>query len=277
MTDSIQTESWADRVRLAFRLDDEVAIVTGAARGIGKAIAGVLGGAGAHVVLTDVLQPELSDTVDELRAEGIRCDGRVLDVSARSAVITVVAEVAAEFGKLDVMVNNAAIIADTSALHVTEAEIDRVHSVNFKGAMFGSQAAASVMIPKRKGSIVTILSAAIDLPAPTVPAYATAKAASAQFSRSLAMEVAPSNVRVNAVAPGWTDTPMNHRHSIGDSGTVDGSRTDAYREKWAETIPLRTTGSPDDHAYAVLYLASPASRFVTGTVIRPNGGMVMPW
>jgi 3-oxoacyl-[acyl-carrier protein] reductase len=175
------------------------------------------------------------------------------------------------------MVNNAAIIADTSALHVTEAEIDRIHSVNFKGAVFGSQAAASAMVPRQKGSIVTILSAAIDLPAPTVPAYATAKAASAQFSRSLAMEVAASNVRVNAVAPGWTDTPMNHRHSVADSGEIDDAQRDAYRDKWAETIPLRTAGTPEDQAFAVLYLASPASRFVTGTVIRPNGGMVMPW
>jgi 3-oxoacyl-[acyl-carrier protein] reductase len=269
--------SWAERARLAFDLDGEVAIVTGAARGIGRSIAGVLGGAGASVVLTDVLRDDLDEVVEEFRRDGVSCEARVLDVSSRSDVVALVNDVATKFRKLDVMVNNAAIISDTSALHVLEAEIDRVHGVNFKGAVFGSQAAASVMIPKRKGSIISILSAAIDLPTPTVPAYATAKAASAQFGRSLAAEIAKWNVRVNAVAPGWTDTPMNHRHSISESGAIDGSGVEAYRNRQAASIPLGTTGTPEDHAFAVLYLASPASRFVTGSVIRPNGGAVMPW
>lgn len=170
MNDNTEAAMWAERVRLAFRLDGDVAIVTGAARGIGRAIAAVLGGAGAHVILTDVLQAELDETVEALRSDGIRCEGRLLDVSSRSAVFDAVNGVVRSAGKLDVMVNNAAIIADTSALHVSEAEVDRIHGVNFKGAMFGSQAAASVMVPRQKGSIVSILSAAIDLPAPTVPA-----------------------------------------------------------------------------------------------------------
>lgn len=261
----------------AFRLDDRVAIVTGAARGIGRAVAGVLAGAGARVVMADVREQELEISAAAMCRQGLSCEARPLDVSSAPDVESFVKRVAADYGQLDVMVNNAAVIADTSALDVTEQELDRIHAVNFKGAVFGSQAAARVMIPRRTGSIVTVLSTAIDLPAPTVPAYATAKAASHQFSRSLAAQIAPFNVRVNAVAPGWTDTPINHRHSLDDRGEVDEERARAYRDQWDERIPLRTAGTPEDQAFAVLYLASPASRFVTGSVVRPNGGMVMPW
>jgi 3-oxoacyl-[acyl-carrier protein] reductase len=261
----------------AFDLSGRVAVITGAARGIGKAGAAVLGDAGAHVVVADVLDDAAHATVDELTSLGVSCEAGHLDVSDKAAVDAFVGDVVARHGRLDVMVNNAGIITDSSPLEVTEEEIDRVHAVNFKGVVFGSQAAAKVMIPNRRGSIINITSGAVDGPAPPVIAYATAKAAAAQFSRSLALELGRHNVRVNTIAPGWVDTPMNERHVLDDRGGVDADRKAAYVESRARIAALGIPGAPEDQAFAMLYLASDAARFVTGAVLRPNGGASMPW
>jgi 3-oxoacyl-[acyl-carrier protein] reductase len=261
----------------AFDLTGRVAVITGAARGIGRAGALVLGDAGAHVVVADVLDDAARETVEAFTAEGVSCEAAHLDVSDKGAVDAFIADVVARHGRLDVMVNNAGIIADSTPLEVTEAELDRVHAVNFKGVVFGSQAAARVMIPNRRGSIINITSGAVDGPAPPVIAYATAKAAAAQFSRSLAMEVGRHNVRVNTIAPGWVDTPMNERHVLTADGGVDADRKAQYVESRARIAALGIPGRPEDQAFAMLYLASDASRFVTGSVLRPNGGASMPW
>jgi 3-oxoacyl-[acyl-carrier protein] reductase len=261
----------------AFDLSGRVAIITGGARGIGKAGAAVLGDAGAHVVVADVLDTDAKATVDELGATGVSCEAGHLDVSDKAAVDAFVADVVARHGRLDVMVNNAGIIVDSSPLEVTEDELDRVHAVNFKGVVFGSQAAARAMIPARRGSIINITSGAVDIAAPAVIAYSTAKAAAAQFSRSLAMEVGRHNVRVNTIAPGWVDTPMNERHVLTAEGAVDPERKAAYVEMRARMSALGVPGEPEDQAFAMLYLASDAAKFVSGAVIRPNGGATMPW
>jgi 3-oxoacyl-[acyl-carrier protein] reductase len=151
-----------------------------------------------------------------------------------------------------------------------------VFAVNFKGVVFGSQAAARLMIERGSGSIINFVSGAVDIAIPAVAAYASAKAAAHQFSRSLALEIAPHGVRVNCIAPGWTDTPMNTRHSVVE-GSLDPDRHAAYVESRRSSIPLGITGEPIDQAYAVLYLASDAARFMTGNTIRPNGGMTTPW
>jgi 3-oxoacyl-[acyl-carrier protein] reductase len=261
----------------AFDLSGRVAIVTGAARGIGRAGARVLGDAGAHVVVADVLDDAAKSTVESLTAEGLSCEFGHLDVSDKEAVDAFVADVVARHGRLDVMVNNAAIIIDSSPLNVTEEQLDRVHAVNFKGVVFGSQAAARAMIPNRRGSIINVTSSAVDVAAPVVIAYSTAKAAAAQFSRSLAVELGPHNVRVNTIAPGWVDTPMNERHVLTESGEVDAERKSQYVEARARMAALGIAGAPEDQAFAMLYLASDAARFVTGVVMRPNGGTSMPW
>jgi 3-oxoacyl-[acyl-carrier protein] reductase len=133
------------------------------------------------------------------------------------------------------------------------------------------------MIPNRRGSIINVTSGAVDVAAPAVIAYSTAKAAAAQFSRSLAMEVGRYNVRVNTIAPGWVDTPMNERHVLRDDGRVDAERKAQYVESRARMSALGIPGAPEDQAFAMLYLASDAARFVTGVVIRPNGGATTPW
>ncbi len=246
-----------------FDLTGRVAVVTGAARGIGRAAADLLTAAGAEVV-----------GVDWHSADGVATEQ--VDVADQAAVDSLIAKVVEQYGRLDVMVNNAGVIGDLTPLHVTEAELDRVFAVNFKGTVFGSQAAAQVMITQGRGSIINFVSGAVDIAIPAVAAYAAAKAAAHQYSRSLALEVAPMGVRVNCIAPGWTDTPMNTRHSVVD-GSLDPSRHADYVESRRQSIPLGITGEPIDQAYAVLYLASDASRFMTGNTIRPNGGMTTPW
>ncbi len=191
----------------------------------------------------------------------------------RSATLS---DVFAARGRLDVMVNVAGIIRNGSVIDTAEADLDAVWAVNFKGVFFGCQAAARPMVEQRSGSIVNMASAAIDDPSPGLVCYATAKAAVAQLTRTLAAEVGPSGVRVNAVAPGFIETPMTARHFTRADGTLDDDRRAAVHAPMIARSPLGMIGQPDDVAEAVAYLACDASRFVTGQVLRINGGVAMP-
>ncbi|MCU1398044.1 MAG: short-chain dehydrogenase/reductase [Acidimicrobiales bacterium] len=276
-TPSHETAPLPRSIAAAFDLSGRVAIVTGAAGGIGLASAATLARAGAHVVLTDVQATQVEAQAAALTGEGLSCEGRALDVSRQADVNALVDDIVARHGRLDVMMNNAGVIDDTSPLTVTEADLDRVHAVNFKGVVFGAQAAARVMIAAGGGSIINVTSGAVDIALAQYTGYSTAKAAAHQFSRGLAIEIAKKSVRVNTLAPGWTDTPMNERHVRNEDGSIDPSRKADYVQQRANWAPLQMTGDPLDQAYAVLYLASDASRYVTGQVIRVNGGVTMPW
>ncbi|PPJ36617.1 3-oxoacyl-ACP reductase [Nocardia nova] len=257
-----------------FDLTDRIAIVTGAGNGIGAAIATVLAEAGAHVAVADIAAAAAEATARQIVDRGFSAEPAELDVRVQADVDGLVSDTVRTRGRLDIFVNNAGIIADQSPLTVSAEELDRVHAVNFKGLVFGSQAAARVMIDRGSGSIVNITSAGIDGPTPALAAYTTAKAAAHQFTRSLALEIAPRGVRVNAVAPGWVETPMTRRHV--DTGN-EASSSEALRSSRAAAAPLGLAGDPRDPAYAVLYLVADAARFVTGAVMRPNGGMSMLW
>jgi 3-oxoacyl-[acyl-carrier protein] reductase len=261
----------------AFDLSGKVGIVTGAGRGLGRAIASRLAEAGATVVCADIIESTAGETASLISGAGGRAAAAPLDVTRRAEVDELVAATVAEHGSLDVMVNNAAIIVDGMVLDTPEDELDRVLAVNFKGVFFGCQAAGRAMVEQESGSIINMASGAIDMPTPTLVCYATAKAAVAQLSRTLAMELAPHHVRVNAIAPGWIDTPMNERHSLRPDGTLDLEKQRAYIEQRSKLSPMGIPGEPDDIAFAALYLASPAAKFVTGIVMRPNGGATMPW
>jgi len=261
----------------AFDLSGRVAVVTGAGRGLGRAISARLAEAGATVVCADIDDVTAAETASIIDRAGHRASAARLDVTRRTDVEALVARVVADHGQLDVMVNNAAIIVDGLVLDTSEEDLDRVHAVNFKGVFFGCQAAGRVMAQQRSGSIINLASGAIDMPTPTLVCYSTAKAAVAQLSRTLAMELAPARVRVNAIAPGWIDTPMNERHARRADGTLDETQHATYREQRAKLSPMDMAGEPDDIAFAALYLASPAAKFVTGIVMRPNGGSTMPW
>jgi 3-oxoacyl-[acyl-carrier protein] reductase len=259
-----------------FDLTGRVAVVTGAGRGLGRATAARLAEAGAMVVCADLRADTAEDTVASITETGGLATAREVDVSQRGDVDDLVANTVSAHGRLDVMVNNAGIITDAMLLETSEADFRRVLDVNFFGVVFGCQAAGRVMVEQRSGSIINLASGAIDMATPGIIPYSTAKAAVGQLSRSFAVEVAPFGVRVNAVAPGWIDTPMNERHVLDAEGNVDAARKAEYVEMRKGLSPMGLAGEPDDIAFAILFLASDAAKFWTGNIMRPNGGSTMP-
>ena len=174
------------------------------------------------------------------------------------------------------MANIAGIIHQSLVVDTDEADFDRVLATNLKGVFFGCQSAARVMIDQGRGSIVNMASAAIDTPAPNLVCYAVAKAGVAQLTKTLAAEVGPFGVRVNAIAPGFIITGMTSRHFVRPDGSIDEEARAAIIDVMTERAPLGREGHPDDIAHAVLFLAADASSYVTGQVLRPNGGIAMP-
>ena len=259
--------------RAAFDLTGRVAIVTGAGSGIGAASARMLGAAGATVVCADVNPDGARATAKAIENDGGHASDAYVDVSQRVEVDDLVAEAVSTHGRLDVMANIAGIILNDLIVELAEADLDRILAINLKGVVFGCQAAARAMIKQGSGSIVNMSSGAIDTPAETIGAYAIAKAGVAQLTKTLAVEVGPSGVRVNSIAPGLIVTAMTGRHFTKPDGTIDEALREATLQPMRERSPLGMVGDPDDIAYAVLYLASDAARFVTGQILRPNGGV----
>jgi 3-oxoacyl-[acyl-carrier protein] reductase len=257
----------------AFDLTGRTAIVTGAGSGIGRATAVRLAEAGARVVCADIDGDAAKATAAAIIDQYHDASAERVDVSRKDDVSALVDSAP----RVDVMANVAGIIHQSSVIDTTEADLDRILSVNLKGVLWGCQAAARRMVEQGGGSIINMASAAIDTPAPNLLCYAMAKAAVTQLTRTLATEVAKANVRVNAVAPGFVVTGMTSRHFRNEDGTIDEARRDATLEPMRRLNPLRTVGEPDDIAYAVLYLASDASKYMTGQILRPNGGVAMPW
>ncbi len=157
----------------------------------------------------------------------------------------------------------------------SEHHLDAVLSVNVKGVFFGCAAAARAMADRGGGSIVNLASAAMDVPSPGLASYAMSKSAVAMLTRTLAVEMGERGVRVNAIAPGFIDTPMTRRHFTGADGEIEERARDELWNAMSAKTPLGSIGRATDIALAALYLASDAARFVTGQVLRPNGGVVM--
>jgi 3-oxoacyl-[acyl-carrier protein] reductase len=270
-------ESYIQKFARIFRLDGRVAVVTGAGSGIGAASAQLLGAAGATVICADRSGPGAKTTADAIAAAGGNATACELDVSEREAVFELAAELSDQYGRLDIWCNIAGVIDQVLVADMTDEQFDHVFNINFKGALYGCQAAVGVMTPQGSGSIINMASGAIDTPAPTIAAYAVSKSALAQLTKTLAVEVGEIGIRVNGVAPGFTNTPMTQRHYTREDGSVDEQLRIAATEPRRLQSPMGLLGEPDDHAYAVLYLASDAARFVTGQVLRTNGGVAMPW
>jgi 3-oxoacyl-[acyl-carrier protein] reductase len=261
----------------AFDLSGRVAVVTGAASGIGRATAHVLAGAGATLVLGDLDETGAEKTAKEIEARGATAVPVVTDVTRRSDVEALVARAVDEFGRLDVMGNIAGIASRGLVIDVTDEDLDRVLAINLKGVFYGCQAAMRAMAPQGSGSIINVSSGAIDGPAPTLAVYGMTKAAVAMLTKTLATEAAPAGIRVNALAPGIILTNFSRPHFVDEAGEVDQERFAEY-ERWAASAaPLGRVGLPADVAWAILYLVSDAASFVTGQILRPNGGTAMPW
>jgi 3-oxoacyl-[acyl-carrier protein] reductase len=182
-----------------------------------------------------------------------------------------------EFGRLDVMCNIAGIAADGVIADATEEALDRAITINVKGTIYGCQAAIRVMVPQGSGSIINVSSAAIDAPAPTYGIYAMTKAAVAQVTKTLALEVGRHGIRVNTIAPGFTVTAFTSRHLYEPDGSMNQEKYDAFIQQMQKLSPLKRVGEPEDQAYLILYLASDASKFSTGQIWRANGGQAIVW
>ena len=243
-------------------MNGRVAVITGAASGIGRSTAVALAEAGASVVVGDVNEAGLEETAKLTGATPVPTD-----VTSSTSVSDLVAAAVKQHGRIDVMANIAGVIAMAPIVDLTEDELDRVLAVNLKGVVFGTQAAMRAM--QHGGCIVNMTSTAIDQASPQLAAYAMSKAAVAMFTKTAAVEGGKLGIRVNAVAPGFVLTPMTERGGP--------ERTQAMVEMMSKRSPIGATGEPDDIASAVLYLASDAAKYVTGQVLRVNGGTSMPW
>ncbi|MFJ9426682.1 SDR family NAD(P)-dependent oxidoreductase [Streptomyces sp. NPDC101249] len=250
----------------AYDLSGRTAFVTGAATGIGRASAVLLARAGATVHCADRDARELRGTAALIEDAGGTARTHHLDVTDRQALRQAVGSCA----RLDVMAAIAGIMHTSPLLETRDEDLDRVLDVNFKGVLYACQEAARLMLEHGNGgSIVTMASGAVDTGRPGLLCYGVAKAAVVQLTKTLAQEVGRHGIRVNAVAPGWIRTPMTERHEAGAR-----ERTETAMARMA---PLGRVGEPDDVAHAVLHLASDASSFTTGQILRPNGGVAMPW
>lgn len=250
----------------AYDLTGRTAFVTGAAGGIGRACAVLLAEAGARVHCADLDATGLRRTRSLIETAGGSAVTHTVDVTDRAALAAAVASA----DRLDVMTAAAGVMHSSPVLETRDEDLDRVMAVNFKGVLYACQEAARAMIARGGGgSIVTMASGAVDTAGAGLLCYSASKAAVVQLTRTLATELGPHGIRVNAVAPGWVRTPMTDRHDAGLQQRAEAAMVRAS--------PLRRVGEPVDVAHTVLHLACDASSFTTGQIFRPNGGVVMPW
>ena len=245
-----------------FSLQDQVALVTGAGNGIGRAIAIAFARAGADVAVAGRNPQTLAEVAAEITAAGRRALAWKADVRNVPEVRAMVRQVVETFGRLDVLVNNAALTHRAPSLEVTEEDWDAVLATNLKGLFFCCQAAAAHMIPRRRGQIINVGSIFGIVGRPERAAYSASKAAASQLTRTLAVEWAPHNIRVNAIAPGATRTPTREE-LFGNA---------AYLQRLIAQYPVGRVAEPEEMVGAALFLASEASSFVTGQTIVVDGG-----
>lgn len=241
----------------------KVALVTGASRGIGRAIARRFAQEGANVAFTYLSSVEKGEALEaELAQFGIMTKGYRSDASDHKAADELVTQVLADFGRLDILINNAGITRDGLLMRMTEEQWDSVITINLKSVFNLTKAAIKPMMKAKAGSIINLTSI-VGLRGNAGQAnYAASKAGIIGFTKSVALELGSRNIRSNAIAPGFIETEMT------------GELNEKAIEEWKQSIPLKRGGQPDEVADACLFLASDLSRYITGQVLQVDGGML---
>lgn len=244
-------------------LEDKVAIVTGAAQGIGKAIALALAQEGANIVIVDINLEGAKATAREIESLGRETLVFEVDVSKADQVNEMVKKVLDSFKRIDILINNAGITRDALIVRMDESDWDKVMEINLKGAFNCSKAVARPMMKQRSGKIINIASVIGLVGNVGQSNYAASKAGIIGLAKSLAKELAPRGINVNAIAPGFIKTEMTERLS------------QEVKAEMRKTIPLAKFGEVEDVAKVVLFLVSDAAGYITGQVINVDGGMIM--
>jgi len=263
-------------IEKAFSLEGRVAVVTGAGSGIGRDIARLYALAGATPVICDIAEAALEKTRSSIADNGGQAVSVVADVSDRAAIEALADRGRRISGHVDIWVNVAGIIIRKPILETEEADVDRMIDVNLKSVYWGCAAAGRVMQARGAGSIINLSSSGADNPVPGLSLYSLTKAAINMLTRTVASEFGPLGIRANAIAPGWVDTPMGNDGFRDETGSINTAKQSEGLAMRSRASPLGLTGEPRDIALAALYLASDASRFMTGQIVRPNGGVAMP-
>lgn len=245
-------------------LEGKTAIITGAARGIGKAIALKFAREGANIAFTDlVINEAAEETEKEIAALGVKAKGYASNAADFAQTESVVAEILKEFGSIDILVNNAGITKDGLMLRMSESQWDAVIAVNLKSAFNFIHACLPTMMRQRKGSIINMASVVGVHGNAAQANYAASKAGLIALAKSVGQEMGPKGVRANAIAPGFIDTVMTQALS------------EEIRNEWIKKIPLRRGGTTEDIANCATFLASDMSSYISGQVIQVDGGMNM--
>ena len=252
-----------------YDLSGKVAVVTGAAKGIGQGIANRLAEAGATVLLVDVDAAGAQASASAIEERGGTASSAVADLSTVAGANTAVATAIERYGRIDVLVNNAGIYPMVPALQLSEEVWDRTLDLNLKGLFFASQAAARAMTGG--GAIINIASVDAIKPIGNLPHYDASKGGVVMLTKSLAKDLGPAGVRVNAIAPGAIQTPGT---AVLPEGEIPPDLA-AMAERLTAAMPLRRQGEPDDIARTAVFLACPASEYLTGSTVVVDGGMLL--